>query len=111
MGGAGRTQPQTPAWAAAPTPLLEERSPRPQADRADRGDWLRSLGEVGDVLRLWRAGLIADLGDACPPYLLETSVPGIFAVGDVRSGGVKRVACAVGEGAMGIQLIHKVLAE
>jgi thioredoxin reductase (NADPH) len=46
-----------------------------------------------------------------PPYLLETSVPGIFDVGDVRSGSVKRVASAVGEGARVIQLIHKVLAE
>ena len=46
-----------------------------------------------------------------PPYLLETSVPGIFAVGDIRSGSVKRVASAVGEGSMAIQFIHKVLAE
>ena len=45
-----------------------------------------------------------------PTYLLETSVPGIFAVGDVRSGSVKRVASAVGEGSMAIQFIHKVLA-
>jgi thioredoxin reductase (NADPH) len=40
------------------------------------------------------------------PYLLETSVPGSFAVGDVRHGSVKRVASAVGEGAMAIQFIH-----
>src|SRR5215475_1606978 len=38
------------------------------------------------------------------PYLLETSVPGIFAVGDVRSGNVKRVASAVGEGSICVQL-------
>ena len=46
-----------------------------------------------------------------PPYLFETSRPGVFAVGDVRSGSVKRVAAAVGEGSVCIQLVHKVLAE
>lgn len=45
------------------------------------------------------------------PYLLETSLPRVFAVGDVRSGSVKRVASAVGEGSIAIQLVHKVLAE
>jgi thioredoxin reductase (NADPH) len=43
------------------------------------------------------------------PYLLETSLPGVFAVGDVRSGNVKRVASAVGEGSICIQMVHKVL--
>jgi thioredoxin reductase (NADPH) len=45
-----------------------------------------------------------------PPYMLETSVPGIFAVGDIRSGSVKRVASAVGEGSMAVQFVHRVLA-
>ena len=45
------------------------------------------------------------------PYLLETSVPGIFACGDVRSGLVKRVAAAVGEGSMSIALVHQYLRE
>jgi thioredoxin reductase (NADPH) len=45
------------------------------------------------------------------PYLLETSLPGVFAVGDARSGNVKRVASAVGEGSISIHLAHKVLAE
>jgi thioredoxin reductase (NADPH) len=45
------------------------------------------------------------------PYLLETSRQRVFAVGDVRSGSVKRVASAVGEGSIAIQLVHKVLAE
>ncbi|MGH8198095.1 MAG: FAD-dependent oxidoreductase [Steroidobacteraceae bacterium] len=45
------------------------------------------------------------------PYLLETSMPSIFAVGDVRSGSVKRVASAVGEGSVSIPLVHRVLAE
>jgi len=44
-----------------------------------------------------------------PPLLLETSRPGIFAVGDVRSGNVKRVASAVGEGSICIQLVHRIL--
>src|SRR5262245_13392733 len=44
------------------------------------------------------------------PYLLETSVPGIFAVGDVRAGNVKRVASAVGEGSISVHLVHKALA-
>jgi thioredoxin reductase (NADPH) len=43
------------------------------------------------------------------PYLLETSVPGIFAVGDVRHDSVKRVASAVGEGGMSVAFIHRVL--
>jgi thioredoxin reductase (NADPH) len=46
-----------------------------------------------------------------PPYLLETSLPGVFAVGDVRGGSIKRVASAVGEGSIAISFIHKVLQE
>jgi thioredoxin reductase (NADPH) len=57
----------------------------------------------------------ADVGDSWPlrraPFLLETSLPGVFAVGDVRSGSLKRVAAAVGEGSMAVQFVHKVLAE
>ena len=45
------------------------------------------------------------------PEMLETSRPGVFAVGDVRSGNVKRVASAVGEGAISIHLVHRALAE
>jgi len=45
------------------------------------------------------------------PYLMETSIPGVFAVGDVRSSSVKRVASAVGEGSICVQLIHKALQE
>ena len=45
------------------------------------------------------------------PYLLETSVPGIFASGDVRSGPIKRVAAAVGEGSMAIAFVHQHLRE
>jgi thioredoxin reductase (NADPH) len=45
------------------------------------------------------------------PYLLETSLPGVFAAGGVRSGSVKRVASAVGEGAMAVRLVHQYLAD
>jgi len=46
-----------------------------------------------------------------PPLILETSLPGVFAVGDIRSGNVKRVASAVGEGSIAIHLVHRALAE
>jgi len=45
------------------------------------------------------------------PYLLETSLPGVFAVGDVRGGSIKRVASAVGEGSIAISFVHQVLEE
>jgi thioredoxin reductase (NADPH) len=46
-----------------------------------------------------------------PPYLLESSVPGVFAAGDVRAGSVKRLASAVGEGSICVQFVHRVLRE
>jgi thioredoxin reductase (NADPH) len=46
-----------------------------------------------------------------PPYLHETSLPGVFAVGDVRGGSIKRVASAVGEGSIAISFVHQVLKE
>jgi thioredoxin reductase (NADPH) len=45
------------------------------------------------------------------PFLLETSVPGLFAAGDARAGSIKRVASAVGEGAMAVRLVHQYLAD
>jgi thioredoxin reductase (NADPH) len=48
---------------------------------------------------------------ARPPYLLETTLPGVFAVGDVRGGSIKRVASAVGEGSIAISFVHQVLQE
>jgi thioredoxin reductase (NADPH) len=53
-------------------------------------------------------GRLAD--GAAPPLFLETSAPGVFAVGDVRSGSIKRVASAVGEGSMAVRLVHQHLA-
>ncbi len=46
-----------------------------------------------------------------PPYFLETSLPGVFAVGDVRRGSMKRVASAVGEGSTAVAFVHQVLKE
>jgi thioredoxin reductase (NADPH) len=45
------------------------------------------------------------------PFLLETSMPGVFAAGDVRHGSMNRVASAVGEGSIAIKLIHELFAE
>ena len=46
-----------------------------------------------------------------PPQMLESSLPGVFAVGDVRAGSVKRVAAAVGEGSTSVSMVHRALAE
>jgi thioredoxin reductase (NADPH) len=82
-------------------------------------DWLRGvveLDEYGFVL----AGPDLVHGGRPPnaywpldrdPYLLESSVPGVFVVGDVRANSVKRVASAVGEGSISVQLIHRYLAK
>jgi len=79
-----------------------------------RTEWLRNcvkLDRAGFVLTgdalpvevkesaMWR-------GAGRPPFFLETSLPGVFAVGDVRSGSVKRVASAVGEGSMSVSFVH-----
>ena len=75
-------------------------------------DWLGgcvALDERGFVRTGTELG--ADWHLERPPFLLETSLPGVFAVGDVRSGSVKRVAAAVGEGSMAIQFVHRVLAQ
>ncbi|MFB8393120.1 FAD-dependent oxidoreductase [Streptomyces yangpuensis] len=79
-----------------------------------RTDWLKgvlALDEKGFVLTGADARAAADasrwdsLGRG--PLLLETTLPGVFAVGDVRSGSVKRVASAAGEGAMAIRFVHE----
>jgi thioredoxin reductase (NADPH) len=72
---------------------------------------------LGDCVALDKDGFVltgGDTGDKWkadrPPHDLETSRPGIFSAGDVRSGSVKRVAAAVGEGAAAIQAVHQYLA-
>ena len=52
-----------------------------------------------------------DVSGARPPVMFETTMPGVFAVGDVRQGSIKRVACAAGEGAVCVRLIHDYLDE
>jgi thioredoxin reductase (NADPH) len=76
-----------------------------------------NTGWLGDCVALDKNGFVltgTDALKACPPdrppRFLETSRPGIFAVGDVRSGSVKRVAAAVGEGAAVLQSLHEYLA-
>jgi thioredoxin reductase (NADPH) len=63
-------------------------------------DWL------GDTVARDDDGFVLTGSAAGADYLLETSVPGVFAAGDVRSGSTKRCATAVGEGAMAVQLVH-----
>jgi thioredoxin reductase (NADPH) len=64
---------------------------------------------TGDALALTHLDPAGD-GRQRSPFPLETSRPGVFAVGDVRSGSIKRVASAVGEGAMAVLLVHQYLA-
>jgi thioredoxin reductase (NADPH) len=89
------------------------------AGASPHSDWLRgcvALDQQGFVLT--GRDLDPVLADAPqkwplarPPQMLETSLPAVFAVGDIRSGNVKRVASAVGEGAISIHLVHRALAE
>ena len=82
---------------------------------APRTDWL------GDAVARDGRGFVLTGPDLPPgpnmgwplergPYALETSVPGVFAAGDVRLDSMKRVASAVGEGAMSVYLVHRYLA-
>jgi thioredoxin reductase (NADPH) len=52
-----------------------------------------------------------DWGLAREPFLLESSMPGVFCAGDVRHRSIKRIASAVGEGSMSVQFVHQYLAE
>jgi len=72
----------------------------------DKRDFVKTGPDLSDQeLKAWNWPLKRG------PLLLETSLPGVFAVGDIRSGSVKRVASAVGEGSIAISLVHRVLAE
>jgi thioredoxin reductase (NADPH) len=81
-------------------------------------DWLQGCVALDDK-RFVKTGAdlstedLAAAGWALPraPFLLETSLPGVFAVGDVRSGSVKRIASAVGEGSICVQFVHRALPE
>jgi thioredoxin reductase (NADPH) len=71
----------------------------PEAVRCDQWGFILTGPDTGQDWPLQRA-----------PFLLETTTPGVFAVGDVRHGAIKRVASAVGEGSTAIRLIHDYLA-
>jgi thioredoxin reductase (NADPH) len=103
----------------------EERSTREirhifvMAGASPHSDWLRdcvAMDQQGFILTgrdldpiLASTPLKWPLGR--PPQMLETSLPAVYAVGDIRAGNVKRVASAVGEGAISIHLVHRALAE
>lgn len=83
-----------------------------------RTEWLGDLIERDDhgfILTgpdlLWDSGKPKGWSLERDPFLLETNVPGIFAVGDVRHGSVKRVASGVGEGSVAVQFIHQYLSK
>jgi thioredoxin reductase (NADPH) len=84
--------------AAAHTEMLEGIVERNNKGFIITGQDLIKDGKVAGGWKLKRA-----------PYMLETSIPGVFAVGDVRHGSVKRVASAVGEGAIGVSQVHRYL--
>ncbi len=117
----GDTQLERVKWQNKATGEVELRDIRHvfiMTGASPRTDWLRgclALDGKGFVLT-GRDIDSTELDSAAwplsrPPQMLETSLPGVFAVGDVRSGNVKRVASAVGEGSMAISLVHRVLGE
>ena len=89
------------------------------AGASPRTDWLRgclALDKQGFILTGRDLDPVLDSAPlkwplSRPPQMLETSLPAVFAVGDIRSGNVKRVASAVGEGSISIHLVHRALAE
>jgi thioredoxin reductase (NADPH) len=73
-------------------------------------DWLESCGVARDAHGFVLTGnACARLGSGGSSTPLESNLPGVFAVGDVRSGSVKRVGAAIGEGAAVVALIHQYL--
>jgi thioredoxin reductase (NADPH) len=120
VGLAGGTHLETVTWQdkkSGETSIHNIRHVFVMAGASPRTEWLRgclALDEKGFIL----TGRDLDTATgtpvwtlARPPQMLETSLPGVFAVGDVRAGNVKRVASAVGEGAIAIHLVHRALAE
>jgi thioredoxin reductase (NADPH) len=89
------------------------------AGASPRTDWLcgcLALDEQGFILTGRDLDAVLETAPlkwplSRPPQMLETSLPAVFAVGDIRSGNVKRVASAVGEGSISIHLVHRVLTE
>jgi thioredoxin reductase (NADPH) len=84
------------------------------AGASPRTEWLKgcvAMDSKGFILTGRDLDGVASELSGHVPQMLETSLPGVFAVGDVRAGSTKRVAAAVGEGAIAVQLVHRALAE
>ena len=119
----GQTQLERVAWVDKTTGQTSNHEIRHvfiMAGASPRTEWLRgcvALDDKGFILTGRDLdGTGATNGSpawplARAPQMLETTLPGVFAVGDVRSGNVKRVASAVGEGAISVHLVHRALAE
>jgi len=120
VGLAGDTHLERVTWqdkSSGETSVRDIRHVFVMAGASPRTEWLRgciALDNKGFIL----TGRDLDTATEAPvwtlarsPQMLETSLPGVFAVGDVRSGNVKRVASAVGEGSIAIHLVHRALAE
>ena len=110
-GSGGRGQPR----AASAHASRRARCSSSSAPCRTRRGWTASveLDDGGYILTGDRAHATTDEDSPTAgvrPLLLETSWPGVFAAGDVRSGSIKRVASAVGEGAMAVRLVHQHLA-
>ena len=74
-------------------------------------EWLGGCGVKLDAHGFVFTGAPAQTAEGLPPAALESSMPGVYAVGDVRSGSVKRVGGAIGEGAAAVALIHGYLSK
>ncbi len=80
-------------------------------------DWLGNAPARSERGFILTGDQVLDVPKGCPPwplkhrepFALETSIPGVFAAGDVRDQSIKRVASAVGEGSMAVLLVHKYL--
>ena len=112
-GSAGTTHASTRARNAAPMPArspastIDASSPRDQERSDAPHTWMARRN--GASARTNRSS--ADWPLERDPYLLETSVPGVLAAGDVRHASIKRCSAAVGEGSMAIAVVHRYLAE
>jgi thioredoxin reductase (NADPH) len=121
VGLEGRDHLESVRWRNSQTGQTEEHKIRHvffMAGAAPNTRWLDGC-VVLDAKGFIKTGPVLSLEDlsaahwplARRPYLLETSLPGVFAVGDVRGGSIKRVASAVGEGSIAISFVHQVLQE
>ena len=105
---------ETVSWRNKQTGAVEQRDIRhvfSMTGACPNTAWLAGCMELDEKQFIQTGSGVTNWRLRRPPYMLETSLPGVFAVGDIRSGSVKRVASAVGEGSMAVQFAHRVLAE